>query len=170
MKKNFKYLLTILGTPRSITSFLGALNNLISNISDLEMKYFYSDSCILATFETELDFPSISEFLEDSLGITSVPYIITSADKDISFSLEDEIETHLFGINKYESEGDFDYEEYPTEEDIFEVLTTLGGKQANEETEPEPSLDDLLMKIQKSGINSLTDNEKKLLNNYSKQV
>jgi hypothetical protein len=187
-----KYLLTVFVCHKNQENFAITLAEEIQGLCKSSVKYFFGEQTILITFETKIKFGEVSDFFDGILGGLSIPYVVAPTDK-MSYWFNKENEKHLFGTDLCTTNEEYSQEE---QDDFIDDL--LGGlnnlsRQMMEDGEwgsapsrrsehryddlfgeqkknikEEPTLDELLDKINVSGIKSLTTEEKELLNKYSK--
>lgn len=146
---------------------------LSSIVTSKSIKYYYGSENIIFTFDSTEEMEYLTEYFEVVMGGLKIPYFLTQYIPDkMSFWLEEEAMNHLFDINTESIGSKFD--------DMIERALSEGYSEAenfiskiSEPTPPRPkkyipTLDELLDKINVSGIGSLTVEEKELLTNYSK--
>ena len=146
------------------------------------IKYFFGEQTILITFETKLGFDKVKNLFDSILGDLSITHILLPIKTDkMSYWLPKDYEKHLFGTDlctkndEYSEEEQrmiqdamFAREECDIDEIRMEKLSKEIMKKVVEETKKIPTLDELLDKINVTGISSLTSEEKNLLTQYSK--
>jgi len=137
----------------------------VSNMSDVT--YYFGPESAIFHFVSSENFSDISEFFRGLLGGMGIVYFFSPYEPDkMSFCLNPEIEKQLFNTDKTTQTSRFTEEQLEIEQKLLfdmeedEEIPVIKNKTL--------SLDDLLDKISDSGFNSLTDDEKKLLNEYSK--
>jgi hypothetical protein len=183
-----KYVLFVFTRQKNQRAAAEAIAQEISGISTSDsIKYFYGAENIIITFDSVDETIYVNEFFEAVLGGLFIPFFITPYLPDkMSFWFEGNAEKHLFGTDKCVQEEDYTDEDkkevqnlmFKTDE-AFEQALTEGYNEAEKflnksaETTPRlkkytPTLDELLDKINASGMGSLTTEEKELLTNYSK--
>jgi hypothetical protein len=146
---------------------------LSSIVTSESIKYYYGSENIIFTFDSTEEMHYLTEYFELVVGGLKIPYFLTQYIPDkMSFWLEDDAMEHLFNDNTQNIGSKFD--------DMIERALSEGFSEAenfiskvSEPTKPIrqkyiPSLDELLDKINVSGMGSLTSEEKQLLINYSK--
>lgn len=184
-----EYLLLVFAKHENQESFVKTLADDISIISDeiSPIRYYYGDESIIFTFKCVDDFIFVKEFFETILGSLEIVYFVLPHDPDkMSYWLSDDIKKHLFTYDKKSDNGKniggddtevrnlmFPYFLTQNIEDEFNLMYNQYFDRDNETLNIKPkkhvkSLNELLDKIGESGIKSLTENEMKLLNNYSK--
>jgi hypothetical protein len=148
-------------------------------ISSEFLKYNYDEHSVVAHFETIADFSDLRIFVENLIGDTFSTYFLLEKPKNISVSLPTDLKLNLFDLNTNADPQldtttidffnvrflDFSklLEEYENEEDydFFDEDILLKPKR-------QISIDEVLDKIIETGINSLNQHEREILNNYSK--
>ena len=171
---NMKYLLTIFIEHHNQELFVQSVGKEISTItSKVPVKYFFGEQAALFTFETKLSFENVKPFFDSILSDLSITHILVPIKTDkMSYWFEKEQEKLLFGtdictINQELSEE----EEEEMREAILGDLSKIFEKEIIEQNKKVqkiiPTLDDLLDKINVSGLNSLSKEEKNLLKQYS---
>ena len=145
------------------------------------IKYFYGEQTILITFETKLGFDKVKNLFDAILGDLSITYILTPIKPDkMSYWLPKEYEQHLFGTDLCKTNDEYTEEEQKMVQDAMymsmeDPIDDLKMERISIDIkkklfgEPKiPTLDELLDKINVSGMSSLTADEKNLLTEYSK--
>jgi hypothetical protein len=180
-----KYVLFVFTKQKDQRAASEAIAKEISGISTSNsIKYFYGAENIIITFDSVDETVYVTDFFETVLGGLFIPFFVTPLLPDkMSFWFERDAEKHLFGTDKCVQENDFtDEDKYSVRNlsnDIERVLNEGYNESENfisKVSEPTksvrkkyiPTLDELLDKINVSGIGSLTVEEKELLTNYSK--
>jgi hypothetical protein len=187
-----KYLLTVFVSHKRQEDFVVSLAKEVQTLSKTGVKYFFGEQTILITFETQASFQQTTDFFGAILGDLSIPFVLSPTAK-IAYWFNKENEKHLFGTDLCNTNDEYsDEEQKNLIDDLFldhddkpqkpfndgiwssasirrnldDSAEHLFGK--NKKTEEIPTLNELLDKINVSGMKSLTDEEKELLNKYSK--
>jgi len=185
-----KYLLTVFISHKRQEDFVVSLAKEVQTLSKTGVKYFFGEQTILMTFETQSSFQQTTDFFSAILGDLSIPFVLSPTNK-IAYWFDKENEKHLFETDlcntndEYSDEeqknlrddlflGSFDKPKKPSGEwgpppgprGFSDKLDELFG--IKKKVEEVPTLDELLDKINVSGMKSLTEKEKQLLNKYSK--
>jgi hypothetical protein len=142
-------------------------------IDSPNLKFQFTNGSIIFHFGSEMDMKDIYEFLEISSYDLYESFILSEYTDKVSVFMSEENKRHLFDLDSDISDNDsqmviipknnqynMDYEE---EDDFVALLLDEVKKNLKS-----PSLDQLLEKIKKDGIESLTPFEKGTLDNYSK--
>ncbi len=187
-----KYLLTVFVSHKKQEDFVISLAKEVQTLTSKEVKYFFGEQTILITFETRSSFKQTTDFFNVILGDLSIPFVLAPTDK-MSYWFNKENEQHLFGTDLCATNDDYSEDEQDElRDDLFLGFNDVPKKPKGEWGPPPsgrhfsnrfdrlfgddnkkvvkhiPTLDELLDKINVSGMKSLTDEEKELLNKYSK--
>lgn len=187
-----KYLLTVFVSHKRQEEFVISLAKEVQTLSKTGVKYFFGEQTILMTFETQSSFQQTTDFFTAILGDLSIPFVLSPTDK-MAYWFNKENEKHLFGTDLCNANDEYsDEEQQNLMDDLFlghidnpkkpkgewgsgradrhirNRFEQLFGDDQNEVVNYEPTLDELLDKINVSGMKSLTEKEKQLLNKYSK--
>jgi len=173
----------VFGKTEKREDFVDMVSKDVSVMSDLgDVRYYYGSDCIILTFYCSESIESIDSFLTLLYGSTDLIYMLFPYDKDkMSVKMDDETKKHLFDIDISDEKTEKLSE---LEKRIINLLSggkeeTLSELEQCEESDDfeteilkmkektEPSLDELLDKINEKGILSLTEKEVNLLNKYS---
>ncbi len=170
-----KYLLSVFIEHNEQELFVKSIGKEISTIASKSgVKYFFGPQTALFTFETKLSFESIKNFFDSILSDLSITHILVPIKTDkMSYWFEKEHEKLLFGTDICATNEEYSEEEQEEmREAILGDLTKIFKKEIIEESRVKqkiiPTLDDILDKINMSGFNSLNEEEKDLLKQYSK--
>ena len=170
-----KYLLTVFVAHNNQEQFVQSLAMEISQLTKVNgVKYHFGPQAALYTFETKSSFENVKSFFDAILGDLSITHILVPIKTDkMSYWFEKEHEKLLFGTDICATNEEYSEEEQEEmREAILGDLTKIFEKEIIEENRVKqkivPTLDDLLDKINMSGLNSLNEEEKDLLKQYSK--
>ena len=170
-----KYLLSVFIEHNEQELFVKSIGKENSTIASKSgVKYFFGPQTALFTFETRLSFEGIKNFFDSILSDLSITHILVPIKTDkMSYWFEKEHEKLLFGTDICATNEEYSEEEQEEmREAILGDLTKIFEKEIIEESRVKqkiiPTLDDILDKINMSGFNSLNEEEKDLLKQYSK--
>jgi hypothetical protein len=158
----------------------GLLSQFERILSSKYLKYQPGEDFVITHFESESPSNEIKELCKFVLDGTVKNYILIPNNKNVTLSLSNDILESLLDLDTNDSKfiekidiNDVDYDFNPIDfnqmdddddimmGDFFKLL--YGVKK-------EPSLDELLDKVQKNGFKSLTKIEKTQLYDYSKRI
>jgi hypothetical protein len=162
-----KYLLTVFIAHNKQELFVKSVAQEISSICNKSgVKYFYSEQSAIFTFETKNSFVDTKNFFDSILGDLSITHILVPIKTDkMSYWFEKEHEKLLFGTDICKENEEFTKEEQDEFRDA--MLAGIDEMKISQPKKIIPTLDELLDKINVSGMKSLTNEEKNLLNQYS---
>ena len=149
------------------------LNNIIAEeISKIttsdEVKYVYGDNHGIFHFDTTLSFEELDIYLRLVVEDTDqFMYVITQSVSTFTSNMNQNHLDYLKEIQKTDQEKNLFYDNTELETEDYEFDYVLNVK---ENLECNLTIDEILDKINDYGITSLSDNEKKKLENYSKSI
>ena len=175
------YLITMFGNFQDSDRVRAINICLAPMVSSKELKFSKSDSFIISHFQSEWDIDYITNYIKDVLN-NQVDMVIVSPSENVTILANNDFVSHLTdleqeiensnvqpdtvkmysGFEKLQQEM-MDMMEEDDDDDEDEIKTIIQKSKKNT-----LSLDDLLDKITEFGFNSLTENEKKLLQKLSK--
>lgn len=181
-----RYVLLVFAESKNQDKFVKVLSEEIVGVADTaDIKYFYGHQSVILTFISNAPFEDVKDYLMLTLGISNIVYfLIPYNTEQIGYWITPEVEKHLFDTDKMSEKPDnivkennqvrnllFGDEIEPKNylNEIFDLECEDDEIENNKKSKiVEKSLDDLLDKISKTGVSSLTKQELKLLHNYSK--
>lgn len=187
-----KYILIVFAESVNQDDFVGSMREDINKwIGSNNTKIYYGDQSAIFTFDTTHSGSDLKDLILLKLGVSSIPFFLFPHDPNqIYHWLPEKIDKYLLSTDKMsdlpDTKRDFDIftddlvrnlsfenlkkdilknleESKNIDEEECEDIFTLQNKRKKEK-----SLDELLDKINDTGISSLTPQELKTLNNYSK--
>ena len=188
------YILFVFAAHDNQDRFIKILSEEVVGASDTcEVKYYYGPESAIITFKTFAEFEYIKSYIDLVLGTSGIVFFLLPYDpNNISFFLNKEIETHLFGYDNLSESGEkTKYEQIQEQKLIFnemmdiptnfieELMASSDVDDDDEDDEDDdfitslkektydPTLDEILDKINLCGMPSLTKKELSLLKNYS---
>jgi len=187
MKDNQTYVLFIFAANVNQDHFItNVAKNLSEGLGFNEVKYFYGSETAIITFKSNEDFEDIKFQSETYFMDYKITFILTPYHPDkTAINMDEEARIHLFGTDKKtENHGMNDIEAYVarklSDDKIFEDTFSMMDDMLDPDdeldldmlvlkTKPKQiTLDELLDKINLSGMSSLSENELSLLKSYSK--
>ena len=181
-----KYILFVFTKNDNPKEFTEQIADELSVLSDSpKLNYYYGPESSVFTISTLDSYEDVKDYVDMILGVDEIMYVLLPYTPDkLSYGLPKKISEHLFndGINDYMSENTkkFDENELKVQnmirnqirEDFFLGLEWIDIDDFPEEkiikTKKTPTFDELFDKIAESGIESLTQEELLILNQYSK--
>lgn len=171
-----KYFLTVIGESKFDSEILTDIGVALGSIVDSKyMNFNYSESFVMFHFESSVNKEDMYTFIKGVLFGLTETFVLTEISDNFSISLPAKM-NFIFDLEKGDVNNivnniflDEDYEDYD-EDDDYEVYNNIMEtyRRNLQKLQPKISLDSLLDKINETGIDSLSEGEKKFLENYSK--
>lgn len=186
-----KYVLCVYAKHDNQDEFVRLIANEIALITmSPDVRFYYGNDSMIFTFQSSEPTEDIFEFVGIVLGATKITYMLFPyTDDNLSVNLTDEVKKYLFGgedlvknddntisvqnlLNEDNINQELLFEFYSESSDELddddEVLQKIYRE--NNKKKKKPSVDEILDKIRLSSINSITKEEKEILDNYAKQL
>jgi hypothetical protein len=169
-----KYLLTVFGDLQNYEKQEEVVISLSPLVDSPSLKFQYGKEFMIAHFESELDPKEIYEFLEMCSENLYDSFILSEYNEKVSVFMSNENREHLFDLDG--SKGTLGQEmiitinkdeEYFEDDDEEDEFTSKIIAELKRQLKP-PTLDQLLDKINEKGYEVLSNFEKGILENYSK--
>lgn len=173
-----KYLLIVIGdfTPEGITQDIAlALTPLVDSE---HLKFQKTDTVLIFHFATSVSEMEVKDYIYGVLFGLSNTYILTEMNDNVSVVMPEEFKNHLMNLEEGTADkmnslemvkiknNQYNSDEMVDDELNEEILALLLGKKKYKARKI--SLDTVLDKINEKGIESLTTEEKSILESYSK--
>jgi len=169
-----KYLLVVFGDFKSKKIIESVGKGLAPIVDTKHLKFQHTKGALIMHFGSEVSQEEIHDFLTGLFYGISETFILTEMTDKVSLSMTDESRAHLLDL---ENDGDnveiridmTDIRKSDSDEELIaEDFVKFLLDEFNEEVK-EPTLNEILDKINEKGIKSLSSFEKEILNNYSKK-
>lgn len=169
-----KYLLTIFANFKNtklVERFAKALSPIVDSP---QLKFQHTDGAIIFHFESEVNQIEILDFISGVFYGLSDTYILTVLNDNTTVYMPDEMKAHLLNLNEEtippSSDINIDKSQFDIEFDYSEMAEEfIEGLLDEFHTEvKQPTLNQILDKINEKGLNSLSPFEKQKLEEYSK--
>lgn len=197
MHKNqepFQYLLFIFGDFRGKDKIIELIATQLSAFTDKNsyLKYNYGDYGIVMNFESQFSFVNLRDHTHIILEKVAPQYFLMERPKNLYAFMPPELKINLFDLNE-ENHIIEEKKDNKTNDNIFDnFLYTFSSSLMSDDImseeqmdnffneimsktnyttyikEEPPTVDELLEKIKEKGLNSLTETEKQILDEYSK--
>lgn len=166
-----EYLLFIFAKhEKNQEKFVKILAEDITNVSEgSDVNFYFGPESIIYSFKSTESIDDLKEFFNMLLGITGITYFMIPFQPDkMSYWIDPKVHQKLLKTDIDNIREELD------EETVLKVQKLLFGEiiediDFTEISSPIPSLDEILDKINEFGINSLSLEEKKQLETYSKK-
>lgn len=169
MKKYLKYLLTVVGGfSLEETKLIAASLELV--VDSPHLKFFQSRNAILFHFGSEVEKEELYDYLLVSLSGMVDTFILSYLDDKMSVCVPEDAKSHLFDLeqdNNSDIQFESSYKNQITDDEEDEDFVALLLEDVKKRVK-KPTLDQILEKIKKTGLNSLSQFEKDTLEDYSK--
>jgi hypothetical protein len=169
-----KYLLTIFGDLEHYEKQQEITITLLPIVDSPSLKFQYGKEFIIAHFESELETKEIYEFLEMCSDNLYNSFILNEYDEKVSVFMSNENKEHLFNLDGSTGASGQEMgitlnnkEEYFEDDGEEDEFTSKIIAELKRQLKP-PTLDQLLDKINEKGYNVLSNFEKGILENNSK--
>lgn len=168
------YLLTVIGNFKSDELCSELAITLTPIVDSPNLKFSFNEGVMLFYFATEISKEEIYDYVLGILyGITS-SFILTEVNDDITVSLPEKTKKHLLDLENDSDEDalkinlDMAKDNFGYDRDDIDDEDFIGLLEQTRPIIKKPSLDQILDKYLEKGYNSLSQFEKDLLENYSK--
>ena len=169
-----KYLLTVFGDLQNYEKQEEVVISLLPLVDSTSLKFQYGKEFMIAHFASELDPKEIYEFLEMCSENLYDSFILSEYNEKVSVFMSNENKEHLFNLDGSTGTSGQEMgitinnnEEYFEDDDEEDEFTSKIIAELKRQLKP-PTLDQLLDKINEKGYNVLSNFEKGILENYSK--
>lgn len=149
--------------------------DILAEFEDLQVRNLYPHDGVSIMYITskQLSVVEIKDKIKEISQQFNLTYFVQEHIEAVYMNLSDEDSEHLFGIafdrpkdNEFESQEWTFFEEDDDDDDDVDLIQKL-MKQKYEYKEKEPTLDEILDKINKEGVSSLSFQETAILKNYN---
>jgi hypothetical protein len=181
-----KYIIFIFGGMEKQDEFVNSLcDNIILNIKVDYIKFFYGDTSCVYTFKSDEPFDEVSKSITKILQNVKISYfLLPYSDFEINVRIDEETLEHLFGKELDEETPSINEEDLVEPQTFFsrldEALANLRDEDFDNDMDIDilpllkkkksvKTLDEILDQISKNGVNSLSEEDKQLLEKYSNQ-
>ena len=179
MKRNKNYILFIMGRWERETEIISEVIEVLSPITEefSDIRYVHSETSLVCLFRSKENFQEIDNYLKEELMDTIDIYILQPRSRKFGIRMDGDMEKHLLGKSRYQDLADIILEDIEMLEDIHDVIGMNLGKGETKDKDKRITIHDkkpltlngILEKVYETGIDSLTDKEKKFLDEESKK-
>lgn len=170
------YLLTIIGSFESDNVCKDIALSITPIVDSPNLKFQHAEGVLIFHFASEVSQEEIHDYVGSILfGITE-SFILTEMTDKVSVSMPKDIKEHLFNLESSNVDIDMKLDmnrvkknlDFMEEEEDDDFVALLLNQMSDKSIFKRPSLDQILDKMLKGGFESLTQFEKDILDNYSK--
>ena len=179
-----RYMLFIFGDFTEMENFIDEISyQLITVVSSEFLKFNYGEFGMVLHFRTKETFEELKEYIDMCLEGQVEQYFLMEATENVDIKMEKKLKKdflNIDGVKKENKNKEVDVEKLseekkkrlgnimdfiiPLSEDIIEFPIKFKRPEL-----PKPTTDQILDKISEQGIESLTEEEKQILDNYGKR-
>ena len=179
-----RYMLFIFGDFTEMETFIDEISyQLITVVSSEYLKFNYGEFGMVLHFRTKETFEELKEYIDMCLEGQVEQYFLMEATENVDIKMERKLKKdflNIDGVKKENKNKEVDVEKLseekkkrlgnimdfiiPLSEDIIELPMKFKRPES-----PKPTVDQILDKISEQGIESLTEEEKQILDNYGKR-
>jgi hypothetical protein len=188
----YQYLLFIFGEFKNNDKLVELIASQLSIFTDENsyLKYNYGDYGIVLNFQSHFSFYNLRDHVHITLEKIVPQYFLMERPKNFYAFMPPELKLNLFDLyekNHNEEQKNVNFkdnmnlidnflinitssmnEDLFSEENMGKMFENIMFKMEKEEKKQTPTIDELLDKIKDKGLSSLTDDEKQILDEYSK--
>jgi len=157
-------------------------SQLLTVVSSPFLKFTYGEYGVVFHFRSNEVFSDLKEYIDMGMSEITEQYFLMEVTKNVDIKMPRKLKKDFLNIDGEEKKKDTKTGEINVEAKIkerreelrnftFEFLMPSDFNQMVQKNEPEhlPTVDEILDKISEQGINSLTETEKEILDNYGKR-
>jgi hypothetical protein len=155
------YILTVIGNFESEKECQELAISLTPIVDSPNLKFQHTKGILIFHFATEVSKEEIFDYVGGILYGVTEAYILTELNDKVTFSMPKDIKDHLLDLENTTDNIEINEDEEDDDDFVALLLDEVKRKVKK------PTLDQLLEKISKNGIDSLTQFEKETLEYYS---
>jgi len=179
-----RYMLFIFGDFTEMENFIDDISyQLVTVVSSEFLKFNYGEFGMVLHFRTKETFSELKEYVDMCLDGVVEQYFLMEATENVDIKMDRKLKKdflNIDGVKKENKNKEVDVEKLSEEKkkklgDMMEFILPLSGTNFEFPMEvkrpelPKPTVDQILDKISEKGIESLTKEEKQILDNYGKR-
>ena len=179
-----RYMLFIFGDFTEMENFIDEISyQLITVVSSQFLKFNYGEFGMVLHFRTKETFSELKDYIDMCLDGQVEQYFLMEATENVDIKMERKLKRdflNIDGVKKENKNKEVDVEKLSEEKEkrlgnIMEFILPLSEDMINipmtfkRPESPKPTVDQILEKITENGIESLTKEEKQILDNYGKR-
>ena len=182
-KQDPSYMLFIFGDFDEQENLATNLSSqLLTVVSSPFLKFTYGEYGVVFHFRSKEVFSDLKEYVDMAMSEITEQYFLMEVTKNVDIKMPRKLKKDFLNIDGEEKKKDTKTGEINVEAKIkerreelrnftFEFLMPADFNQMVQKNEPDylPTVDEILDKITEKGIDSLTEKEKEILDNYGKR-
>ena len=156
-----RYMLFIFGDFSEMENFIDEISyQLVTIVSSEFLKFNYGEFGMVLHFRTKETFVELKDYIDMCLEGQVEQYFLMEATENVDIKMDRKLKKDFLNIDGVKKEN-------KNKEVDVEKLNEVKEKKLPES--PKPTVDQILEKITEKGIESLTKEEKQILDNYGKR-
>lgn len=182
-KQDPSYMLFIFGDFDEQENLATNLSSqLLTVVSSPFLKFTYGEYGVVFHFRSKEVFSDLKEYIDMGMSEITEQYFLMEVTKNVDIKMPRKLKKDFLNIDGEEKKKENKTGEINVESKLkerreelrnftFEFLMPTDFNQMVQKNEPDylPTVDEILDKISEQGINSLTETEKEILDNYGKR-
>jgi hypothetical protein len=179
-----RYMLFIFGDFTEMENFIDDISyQLVTVVSSEYLKFNYGEFGMVLHFRTKETFIELKEYVDMCLDGVVEQYFLMEATENVDIKMDRKLKKdflNIDGVKKENKNKEVDVEKLSEEKqkklgDMMEFILPLSETnfefpiKFERPQKPKPTVDQILEKITDKGIESLTKEEKQILDNYGKR-
>lgn len=179
-----RYMLFIFGDFSEMENFIDDISyQLITVVTSQYLKFNYGEFGLVLHFKTDETFLELKDYIDMCLEGQVEQYFLMEATENVDIKMDRKLKKdflNIDGVKKENKNKKVDVEKLSEEKEkrlgnIMEFILPLSGEnfkfpiKVKRPESPKPTVDQILDKISEKGIESLTKEEKQILDNYGKR-
>lgn len=177
-----RYMLFIFGDFSEMENFIDDISyQLITVVTSQYLKFNYGEFGLVLHFKTDETFLELKDYIDMCLEGQVEQYFLMEATENVDIKMDRKLKKdflNIDGVKKENKNKKVDVEKLSEEKEkrlgnIMEFILPLSGEnfkfpiKVKRPESPKPTVDQILDKISEKGIESLTKEEKQILDNYA---
>jgi hypothetical protein len=183
--KDKRYMLFLFGDFSDDENLVNEINyQLIAIVSSKFIKFNYGEFGMVCHFRTKETFNDLKEYIDMSLNEITEQYYLVEVGTNFDVKMDRPLKKDFLNIDDEKPQNkngsieigeptEIKFKPTKKEMDIYHMMFPIMDpnffKTNEDEIVKDPSIDDILDKITETGIESLTEREKQILENYGKK-
>ena len=179
-----RYMLFIFGDFSEMENFIDEISyQLVTIVSSEFLKFNYGEFGMVLHFRTKETFSELKDYIDMCLEGQVEQYFLMEATENVDIKMDRKLKKdflNIDGVKKENKNKEVDVEKLNEEKEkklgnIMEFILPLSDEnfefpmKFKRPESPKPTVDQILEKITEKGIESLTKEEKQILDNYGKR-
>lgn len=179
-----RFMLFIFGDFTEMENFIDDISyQLVTVVSSEYLKFNYGEFGMVLHFRTKETFSELKEYVDMCLDGVVEQYFLMEATENVDIKMDRKLKKdflNIDGVKKENKNKEVDVEKLSEEKkkklgDMMEFILPLSETnfefpfKVERPQKPKPTVDQILEKITEKGIESLTKEEKQILDNYGKR-